>query len=324
MRTPSSERGAALLTVLMLVAVIATLAATSLDRLTVATRLAANAGIAAQGRQWLGLAEQLAAVRLEDLAAADQTRTLTGPWLGQVREIRLPDGGILRAEVRDGGNCFNLNGLARLQLDGISNTDPAAVQQLSQLLLLLGVDGNRAASIASAAADWVDSDSVPLPAGTEQARSANGWPPANAPFADVSELGAVEGVTPDLLGLVAPFLCALPEQGPQAINPNTLQPGQAALLAMLAPQQLPLGTARALIANRPPGGYPSTVAFWQASGIASDALPPAAGEQIRMKSRWFELRAEVRNSGQALASTSLIDLREKNARIVRRRYGSWP
>jgi general secretion pathway protein K len=69
------ERGAALLTVLMLVAVIATLAATSLDRLTVATRLTANANIAAQGRQWLGLAEQLAAVRLEDLAAADAART---------------------------------------------------------------------------------------------------------------------------------------------------------------------------------------------------------------------------------------------------------
>jgi general secretion pathway protein K len=317
------ERGAALLTVLMLVAVIATIAATSLDRMTVATRLAANAGIASQGRQWLGLAEQLAAVRLEDLAAADAARTLTGPWLGQVREIRLPDGGTLRAEVRDGGNCFNLNGLVRTQIDGSSAADPAAVQQLSELLVLLGVDGARSASIASAAADWVDSDLTPLPSGTEQAGAASDWPPANAPFADVAELGAVEGVTPDLLGLVSPFLCALPESGPQAINPNTLLPEQAPLIAMLAPQQLGLAAARALIAGRPAGGYASSVAFWQASGIAANALPPAAGEQVRLKSRWFELRAEVRHSGQSLASTSLLDLRERGARIVRRRYGSW-
>jgi general secretion pathway protein K len=201
--------------------------------------------------------------------------------------------------------------------------DQAAVQQLSQLFVLLGVDGSRAASIASAAADWVDSDLAPLPAGTEQSRADSAWPVANAPFADVAELGAVQGVTPDLLGLVAPFLCALPESGPQAINPNTLQPEQAALLSMLAPQQLALPAARALIAGRPPGGYASSVAFWQASGIASNDLPAAAGEQVRLKSRWFELRAEVRHSGQSLASTSLIDLRERGARIVRRRYGSW-
>jgi general secretion pathway protein K len=316
------ERGAALLTVLMLVAVIATLAATSLDRLTVATRLAANAGIASQGRQWLGLAEQLAAIRLEDLAAADPARTLTGPWLGQIREVRLPDGGVLRAEVRDGGNCFNLNGLVRAQIDGSLVADDPSVQELSQLLVVLGVDGNRAAGIASAAADWVDTDLAPLPAGSEQAGAGSSWPAANAPFADVSELGAVQGVTPDLLGLVSPFLCALPEQGPQAINPNTLLPEQAPLLAMLVPQQLSLGAARALITGRPPGGYSSSVAFWQASGIASDALPPAAAEQIRLKSRWFEVKAEVRSS-TLQASTSLLDLRETGARIVRRRYGSW-
>jgi general secretion pathway protein K len=191
------------------------------------------------------------------------------------------------------------------------------------LFVVLGVDGGRAASIASAAADWVDSDLAPLPSGSEQAGAGGDWPPANAPFADVAELGAVQGVTPDLLGLVSPFLCVLPQSGPQAINPNTLQPEQAALLAMLAPQQLSLGAARALIAGRPAAGYQSSVAFWQATGIPSDSLPPGAAEQIRLKSRWFELKAEVRNSGQALASTSLLDLREKGARIVRRRYGSW-
>jgi general secretion pathway protein K len=199
----------------------------------------------------------------------------------------------------------------------------AAVQQLSELFMILGVDGARAANIASAAADWVDSDLVPLPAGTEQVGAGSAWPPANAPFADVAELGAVQGVTPDLLGLVSPFLCALPEAGPQAINPNTLLPEQAPLLAMLAPQQLSLGAARALIAGRPAAGYESSVAFWQASGIPPGSLPPGASEQVRLKSRWFELRAEVDNAGQSLSSTSLLDLRETGARIVRRRYGSW-
>lgn len=318
-----SERGAALLTVLMLVAVVATIAAGALDQLTVATRLAANAGIAAQERQWLGLAEQLSAVRLEDLAAASPQKTVAGPWLGQVREVRLPDGGVLRAEVRDAGNCFNLNSLARQQLDGTRFSDPAAVQTLSNLLLLIGVDGSRAASIASAAADWVDSDSLPLPAGSEQPAQGSNWAPANAPFADVSEFGAVAGVTPDLLGLVSPFLCARPDDGPQTINPNTLLPEQAPLLSMLGPEQLPLATARAMITGRPLGGYADVAAFWRASGIGADALPAGASSQLQLRSRWFELRAQVRNAGQTLSSTSLLDLREKRARIVRRRYGSW-
>ena len=316
-----SERGAALLTVLMLVAVMATIAASALDRLTVATRLAANSAIVSQGRLWLGLAEQLAAVRLEDLAAAEPARTVGGPWLGQIREIRLPDGGLLRAEVRDGGNCFNLNGLARSQPDGSAIADPTAVQQFADLLLLLSVDAGRATGIAAAAGDWVDSDLSPLPGGNEGTGSRGAWAPANAPFADVGELGAVSGVTPDLLTLVSPFLCALPEQAPAGLNPNTLLPEQAPLLAMLAPQQIGLAQARQLIAGRPPGGYTSTVDFWRASGIGANALPSQAAEQVRLRSRWFELRAEVSQSGQSLASTTLLDLREPRARIVRRRYG---
>lgn len=321
MRVPPSERGAALLTVLMLVAVMATIAAGALDRLTVATRLAVNSHVAAQGRSWFGLAEQLTALRLEDLAASDPARTLTGPWLGKVREIRLPDGGTLRVEVRDGGNCFNLNSLARVQMDGRSVGDPLAIQQLTSLLGLLGVDSGRASSITAAAADWVDSDSLPLPGGSETARAAGGWGPANAPFAEVSELGGVDGVSPELLMLASPFLCALPEQEALAINPNTLLPEQAPLIAMLAPQQIGLSQAKAMITSRPAGGYTSTVAFWQASGLEPNALPAQAAEQIRLKSRWFELKAQVAQAGQSLASTTLIDLRQPRARIVRRRYG---
>ena len=49
MRPPRSERGAALLTVLLLVAVVSVLAATALERLRLSTRLAGNAAAVAQG-----------------------------------------------------------------------------------------------------------------------------------------------------------------------------------------------------------------------------------------------------------------------------------
>lgn len=315
------EQGAALLTVLMLVAVIATVSAGVLDRLTIATRLAGNAQIATQGRHWLGFAEQLASVRLEDLAAADAARTMTGPWLNSVRTIALPDGGQIEAEVRDGGNCFNLNSLVRGE-SGLLVADARMVEQFASLLMLLGTDEGAARTIAAGAADWIDSDDLALPGGAE-ASSYGGaaWKPANATMADVGELVAVNGMNNDIYSVARPFLCALPENGPSRINPNTLLPEQAALVAMLAPDRLGPGQIRSALAARPATGFDSSIAFWKAALPSGSDIPAEAAEQIRLKSRWFSLRMQVRAQGQELAATSLIDLAGPRARVVARRIG---
>jgi general secretion pathway protein K len=54
------ERGAALLTVLMLVSVMAVLSASALERLRLATRIAANAGAIDQARAYALAAEDFA------------------------------------------------------------------------------------------------------------------------------------------------------------------------------------------------------------------------------------------------------------------------
>src|SRR3546814_5372505 len=69
---PARERGAALLTVLLLVAVMSVVTATLLERLTIATRLTGNAGALDQVRAYTLSAEALAAARIGDLIAADQ------------------------------------------------------------------------------------------------------------------------------------------------------------------------------------------------------------------------------------------------------------
>ena len=70
-RRPSNERGAALLTVLLLVAVMAVIAATALDRLTLATRIAGSAATVDQGRAYSFAAEQIALRRVADLVGRD-------------------------------------------------------------------------------------------------------------------------------------------------------------------------------------------------------------------------------------------------------------
>lgn len=321
--TPSSnERGAALLTVLMLVAVIATLSVGVLDRLTVATRLAGNAGLAAQQRLWLGFAENLAAVRLEDLVSADPALFAGGTVLNVSRQVQLPDGGRLTAKITDGANCFNLNSLVRRGPNGAYDADQAMLTQFAGLLVILGLDSGRAQAIAAATADWIDTDDVPLPGGAERrGYPRRGWSPSNTLIVDASELGSVEGVSPDIYALSRPFLCALPVAGPSTLNVNTLLPEQAALLAMLAPDKLSLIRARAAISARPRTGFASSIQFWGSPVLAGLDVPAAAAEQVRVSSKWFVLDAEVQGSGQDRRSWSLIDVSGRRARVVARRYG---
>lgn len=323
MITPASERGAALLTVLLLVAVMATVSATALDRLTLATRLEANVGEAAQSRQWLGMAEQLAMTRLEDLSNANRGRTtLAGNWLGVPRTVDLPDGSRVTAKVADGGNCFNLNSLAARQPDGSSLAQPRMTAQFAALMRTLGVAGGTAANVATSASDWIDSDNLQQPGGAEDSSySGRGLLPANRPMADSSELKPVVGMTPELFARLRPWLCALPVSEPSPLNVNTLLPEQAPLLVMLAPEQLRPDLVRAQLAARPADGFGSVLSFWKSGLLAAISVPPEAAAQVKVRTTYFRLQTVIAGDGRQLQAASLFEERDGRVRLVRRALG---
>lgn len=317
--TPNDrETGAALLSVLLLVAVMATIAATALDRLGVGTRLVANAATVGQARGWLAMAERLATTRIEDLLAADRSKTtLAGGWLGVERSIALPGGAIVRARVRDGGNCFNLNSLVDRRPDGRLTYRPTAIKQFAGLMVALGIHEGEAARIAASASDYVDTDNYPQSLGSEDGGEVL---PANAMMADPSELRAVAGVTDRHYGLLRRWVCALPTTDLPKINVNTLLPEQAPLIAMLAPGQLDVARARAAISARPAGGFERGSQFWQLPGLAGVQKMPDATEQLQVRTSFFLLEATVVSSEVEAGETALIDARAIPARVIRR---SW-
>lgn len=317
MRVPVSERGTALLSVLLLVAVMATVAATALDRIGVGTHLAANAATVGQGRAWLESAELLATTRIEDLLAADQDKTLGAGWMGLERRIALPDGATVRARIEDGGNCFNLNSLVRETEDGRLVARPTAVNQFAALMNMLGIDAGEAARIAASASDFEDSDGTPLNLGVEDGGKTL---PANHLMADASELRAVAGVTDRQYGLIKRWICALPTAELSGINVNTLLPEQSPLIAMLAPGRIDPQRAKAAIAQRPAGGFDEALDFWQLPGLAGVDLPSGAVDQVKMRTSFFVLKARVESSDIDVRETALIDARAKPARVIRR---SW-
>lgn len=317
MRVPTKERGAALLSVLLLVAVMATVAATALDRIGVGTHLAANAATVGQGRAWLETAELLATTRIEDLLAADQEKTLGAGWVGLERRVALPDGASVRTRIEDGGNCFNLNSLVTRTDDGRFVARQTAVNQFAGLMTMLGIDAGEAARIAASTSDYIDSDTIPQNLGTEDAGSALA---ANHLMADPSELRAVAGVTDRQFGLVSRWICALPTAELSGINVNTLLPEQSPLVAMLSPGRIDPRRAQAVIAQRPASGFDSALAFWQVPALAGVDLPGGAVDQVKVRTSFFVLKARVENSDIDLRETALIDARAKPARVIRR---SW-
>lgn len=324
MQPERSERGAALLTVLLMVAVLAVIAATTLDRLQLATKLSANGNSIAQARMFSYAAESIAAARLEDLLARDAAQTtLQGGWLGSEQILPIPVGRAT-VKVRDADNCFSLNSLVN-EVEGGYQSSAAGQDQFVSLMVVLGIDENAARPIAAAASDWADTDSIPQQIGAEDEAyrgAENPYLAANQLFAHPSELRAIKGVTPAIYAKLRDWICALPEAKLSPLNVNTLLPEQAPLLAMLLPPgKLGPAVARVLLSKRPTGGYGSLVRFWATPELAALGASPLVQAQVKLTSKYFLLETQVSTGELELQGEAMIVASPAPARVIWRSWG---
>lgn len=319
-RVPATERGAALLTVLLIVALIAVIAATSLEKLRLATRLTGNAQAVDQARAYAFAAETLMLTRIDQWQGVPISGGAPAEsGIGRPYQLDVP-GGVVAASAGDGGNCFNLNELVQPLGEGRFISRPSAIEQFARLMRLLGIDDRAARGVAAAAADWIDSDDVPQPLGAEDGRYA-GYRTGNTLMGDPSELRAVMGVTPAIYAALRPYLCALPTTAPAQINVNTLRPERAALVAMLLPDTLGVARAQAMVQARPRGGYASTFDFWRMAAAAGITPDPAASGQVAVSTDWFALSIRVTQGDTELTEEALVDATRRPARLVTRSWG---
>ncbi|HEU0133736.1 MAG TPA: type II secretion system minor pseudopilin GspK [Allosphingosinicella sp.] len=322
---PPSERGAALLAVLVLVVIMAAIAAGAFERLRLSTAMAMNGAALDQARGYALGVESLLALRIDDLAGQDAyVTTLAGGWNGAARRIPLPGEGLVTGTIRDGGNCFNLNSLVQGDVAATLVQRPAAIEQFVGLMVVIGLPEPAARRVAAAAADWIDSDSQTSPQGAEDGAYSGGDPAyrtGNTLMADPSELRAVTGVTPDVYRQLKPYVCALPAADMSPINVNTLLPEDAPLLAMFAPAKVRADRARGLIASRPPTGWRNTYDFWRSAegaGLETNVDPMS---QLQLKTYWFTIDLSVSFQDAEMEEWALVDARLAPAKVVARRWG---
>jgi general secretion pathway protein K len=302
------REGMALLTVLLLVAVMAAVAVLILDDIRFSVRRTTNVETQAQAQWYAAAAEALARRQIADLMAADPIRTPLEPrWNGRILSFPIEDGSI-QAVVTDGQACFNLNSLVIGQDEDLM-ANPEGQAQFLALGAALSLPRGRMTALASALTDWMDGDADALPGGGEDARYASLATPyrtGGVVLADVSEMRAVAGMDDGLYRRLRPYVCALPTTRLSPINVNTLTPEQAPLLVMLTGGALGLNGAKAAIAARPPGGWVSIDAFWGQPALRAISPDQATRGQVSLLTRFYDLRVDVDYGGARAVRTALI------------------
>lgn len=320
--TGARERGAALLTVLLLVAVMTVLLVAVMDDIRFGLRRSGNAQALAQA-QWYALgSEELARARIHQLDRGDGRTTLEGGWNG--RPFVFPiDGGVMRVRLDDASTCFNLNSV----VEGAPNQwirREAGVRQYRALLQALDFTPGQAAAMADALVDWIDRDQVPGPAGAEDPAYASrgpGYRTSGALLAEVSELRAIAAHDAGAYGRLRPHVCAQPDNALSPINLNTLEDDDALLLSMLSDNALDPAAARRVIAARPAQGWRQLHEFFSLDAIRAAGLGDDAMQQVRLATRYFSLRTEVEYDGAEVVLSALLDSDSHGpVRLVARRW----
>src|SRR3546814_8653043 len=103
------------------------------------------------------------------------------------------------------------------------------------------------------------------------------------------------------------------------INLNALDEDDAALLAMLTDGELTPETVQRLLRARPAGGWNELPAFWAQPTLAGITPSDAVRNQVRLRSRYFALQAEVEYAGAQAVTSALFENDAGATRLVSRR-----
>ena len=293
---PHRQDGAALITVLLLFALITVLASQLITRSQVDIERTRWLVAQAQAYQYaLGgeaLARQLLWQQQSDLRAEGISISPAPAPL----PIYRPDYGQMAVEIIDLQGLVNLNnaaknGAARLPIARLFN-DVLLKPELTQLLI-----------------DWIDADSTPLPGGAEDTSYLSTKPPyrtGNRPLSDPSELLALKGMTAEDYRVIKSFLTALP--GVLPVNPNT------------APVEifnlLNLGSSGGQIVNfrlSNPPGFLTVDEFLQSDFTAGLNIDPAL---FTVTSEYFGVKIHVQLDDQQLRLFSRIKLDRNSGNIT--------
>lgn len=291
------QRGVALLTAVVLVALATVVAAAIAFDTALASR---RAGGAAAQDQAVLIAEAAEAFSAQVLVSAlgDGSAVIhpAQAWAQPIGPVEALPGAALQASLYDLQGRFNLNSL----VDRSGVRDDTAVAVFERLLANLGLERDWA----TAMVDWIDRDLNPGPGGAEDAvytAETPSYRPPNRPVTTTSELLALKDFGAERYARLAPFVSALPRDAPLNI---CSAPGP--LLDALTGEQQWTRAPEALARNRNGKCFPRVDEFRGTftDGAAFERVQQSLG--ITERSGWFQLRTVATIGTSEFALYSLL------------------
>jgi len=290
----SQQRGVALITAILIMALVTTLTFSlrwdnALDlRRTYVSMYREEAIQAALGAEsWVqGILRQ---------DAQDGTTDHLGEiWATDIPPLPLESDDIqgeIFGQIEDLQGRFNINNL----IDQQGEVDQPSLEQFQRLLLALGLD----VRFAGIAADWIDADrDAEFPDGAEDAIYSGivpGYRAANQIISSTSELAALEGMDKATMDILLPHIVALP--GRTGINVNT---ATGPVLQSLD-ENISAADVERLLSERQESGFADLAASF------STLVEPDVLNQLEESSDFFQLKVIVRVDTVRITQFSLLE-----------------
>ncbi|WP_296207925.1 type II secretion system minor pseudopilin GspK [Psychrobacter sp. UBA3480] len=278
--TANSQRGVALLTILLLVVSITVVAGSILASQKIAIRRSGLLFDQNQLLQDIDAGQQLAVTMIRADSNLNDTDSAQDIWAQPIPPYTLANHSV-SIELRDESGRFNINNLYQ---DGSANTTALAVFQ--RLLTQLNLEPD----IAIAILDWQDADGEVYQDGGDEstvyAQQSNAVATdalPNQPFVSIDQLLEVKGVSAETLSVLRSYLTAVPYYVP--ININTASPVLlAALIDGANSQQM-----QSLVDMRAQQALTSIDAVWQLPifGSVNDEQRKALTPMLAVDSQAF-------------------------------------
>jgi len=279
-KTPVRQRGVALITAILITALVSSVALNlawdnALDMRRTMTLLYRDQAVQVA----MGAESWVSSILRADLEETD-TDHLGEIWASELPGLPVQSDvvqGELFGEIEDLQGRFNVNNL----VDQNGEVDELALEQFQRLLLALELDPR----FAGIAADWIDANrEAAFPDGAEDAIY-TGFIPAyrtpNLSITNATELAALEGMDKESFDVLTPHIVALP--GRTGINVNT---ATAPVLQSLG-ENLSASDVESLIAERENGG------FADMQNTFSTLVAPEILPQLEETTSYFQLRLVV-------------------------------
>ncbi|WP_241970375.1 type II secretion system minor pseudopilin GspK [Idiomarina seosinensis] len=318
------QHGAALITVLLVVAIVSVVAVQLGTQLQNHVSRSSSAYQAEQSYwMWLSAEEVLSEVLTQELDANDGIPHLKQAWATETGPFQLAGGGQLSAAVRDLHSCFNANSLAGGEQD--ESLKELRIKQFTALMVALDIDAYQAQRLAHALSDFVDSDLKLSAQGAEDADYESlplPYQTANSGLLDISELRLIRGFSAEIVDKIRPLVCVIPNNQELTININTIDLDNAELLVGMTQGNMSVSAAEDVLRGRPEKGYEEISTVLSEGSLGSLKTETEGGlSELTVNSQFFQLTAFLKWKDSEIQARSVLQLDGKHTTVIYRAMG---